>query len=95
MSHLKTIISNCGILTSFMLEGLFLKQAVELKKAVPIGSLVIMYIKKDLHTPMIWRAEFRNNGFELDAQTTNKIISHNLYKKFNKTHEVYCYRRKI
>ena len=95
MSHLKTIISSCGIQSSFVLEGIDLKQVAGLRTTILIGKLVIMYVKCDSHTPMVWRAEFRNNGFEMDSQTTNKIISHELYKKFSEQYEVYCYVRKL
>jgi len=94
MSHLKTIISNCGIQTSFMLEGIYLKQVSELKKIVPSGKLVVMYVKREMHTPMVWRAELRDNGFELDVKATNKIISHELYNKFSEQYEAYCYIKK-
>lgn len=95
MSLLNTIISNCNIVTSYILEGTYLGQPAAIKKVVPIGQLVIMYIKRDCHTPMVWRKEFRDNGFELDVKTTNKIVSHELYGKFNEKFEVYSYRRKI
>jgi len=95
MSLLNTIISNCGIVTSYILEGIYLRQPSEIKKIVPVGELIIMYIKKDCYTPMMWRKEFRESGFELDVKAINKIISHELYSKFSEKYEVYCYRRKL
>lgn len=95
MSHLKTIISNCGIATSFLLEVSKICKVSELRIVVPIDSLLVMYVKKNLYTTILWRTELRKNGFKLDAQTTNKVISHKLYSKLNEQYEVYCYRRAI